>query len=61
MKEITMRRSESERKLGKEKKKERKEKAQSTHFDGNGDLLVFCTLSIMQETLLQGQPSLSQS
>ena len=37
MKEITMRRSESERKLGKEKKKERKEKAQSTHFDGNGD------------------------
>ena len=56
-----MRRSESERKLGKEKKKERKERAQSAHFDGNGDLLVFCTLSIMQDTLLQGQARLSQS
>ena len=47
MKEITLQCSESERKLGKEKKKERKERAQSAHYDGNGDLLVFCALSIM--------------
>ena len=37
MKEITLWRSESERKLAKEKKKERKEKALSTHYDVNGD------------------------
>ena len=39
MKEISLRRSSSERKLAKEKKKERKEKSRSVHFDGNGDHL----------------------
>ena len=35
MKEIKLRRSSSERKLTKNKKKERKEKSQSAHFENN--------------------------
>ena len=56
MKEITLRRSSSEKKLAKEKKKERKEKSRSVHFDGNGKK-SFNIISLKQVLLVRWWPN----
>ena len=55
MKEITLRRSSSEKKLAKEKKKERKEKSRNVHFDGNGKK-PFNIISLKQVLLVRWWP-----
>ena len=58
MKELVLRRSASERKLAKEKKKERKEKALSVHFGEKtppGNNFQFCQEIILQIRNLRKQ------
>ena len=52
MKEIKLRRSSSERKLTKNKKKERKEKSQSAHFENN-EAVTMQPISIIGNQSLQ--------